>query len=593
MLGFLQKIGRALLLPIAVMPIAALFFRLGAPDLLDIPFLMAAGAAVYDNLAILFAIGIAIGLSVDQRGEAVLAAVVGYYVMLAALSMLLIQNGYGADQEIVTRLSASVLLGLIAGLVSVVTYNRFYLVRLPSLLHFFSGRRLVPILTAIFGLLLGIALYVIWPLLWTGLDWFNAWIYSWGIWGTAFYGVLNRALLPFGLHHVLNTYFWYGIGDYINPLTGQLVNGDIPRFLNGDPSAGVYQVGFYPIMMGGLLGAALAMIVAAKDGRKLSTLGILGGAALVSLVTGITEPIEFAFLFLAPLLFGVHALLTGISFFVANAMGLRHGFAFSAGLIDYFLNYNLAERPQEVAILAAIFFLVYFLIFFLFIEIFNLKTVGRREPTQSELDQMIESVSEDERGGAVHTRAIMASLGGIDNVTAVRIEDDGLHISVHDSSLAIESALITLGATTVVKPSSSEIELTFAEDEDLVAVEMARLLVDEDAELDSDIVQDVEEPVIVTDPFTETRVKMFVDALGGPGNIDSVEATAATRLRVTLDDPLLVDEEALRAAGATGVMHTAESIHVLVGVKAPQYAAVMVSQLQEVENETKHGYRRR
>ena len=161
MLAFLQKIGRSLLLPIAVMPVAALLFRLGAPDLLDLPFIMAAGAAVMDNLAILFAIGITIGLSVDQRGEAVLAAVVGYYVMIGTLAGLLIQTGYGSDQEIVTRLSANVLFGLIAGLFSVWTYNRFYKVNLPTVFRFFSGRRLVPILTALFGLLVGIILFVI------------------------------------------------------------------------------------------------------------------------------------------------------------------------------------------------------------------------------------------------------------------------------------------------------------------------------------------------------------------------------------------------------------------------------------------------
>jgi PTS system N-acetylglucosamine-specific IIC component len=583
MLALLQKIGRSLLLPIAVMPIAALLFRLGAPDLLDIPFVMAAGAAIMDNLAILFAIGIAIGMAVDQRGEAVLAVVVGYFVMIGTLTGLLVQTGYGADQEIVTRLTSNVLLGLIIALLSVWTYNRFYQTNLPTLFRFFSGRRLVPILTAIFGLLLGLILFVIWPLLWQGLGWFNEVIFGWGLFGTAVFGFLNRLLLPFGLHHVLNTYFWFSLGDFVNPATGQLVTGDIPRFLNGDPTAGVYQVGFYPIMMGGLLGAALAFMLASRADQRKRIAGLVGSAALVSLVTGITEPLEYVFLFVAPWLYGLHALLTAVAHFVANSMGLRHGFAFSAGLIDYLLNYGLAERPNDLAILTVVFFLAYFLIFYLVIRIFNLKTIGREEQSRrsSRIDELIDAASEKDNGEVIHTRAILAALGGTENVTAVSRNGEGLQITVLDSSLAIESALITLGADTIVKPSSTSLLLTFNGDEELIAAEMARLLLDEDAELKSDVVRASTEPATVADPFTEARVRMFIDGLGYDENITGVESIAATRLRVTVVDPLLVDEEALRAAGASGIMHTAESIHVLVGVKAPQYAAEMKRQLQE------------
>ena len=321
MLAFLRNIGRSLLLPIAVMPVAALLFRLGAPDLLDIPFIMAAGAAIIDNLPILFAIGIAAGMSVDHRGEAVLAAVVGYYVLIGALSALLIQSGYAAGDEIVARIPANILFGLIAGLVAAGSYNKFYRTKLPNLFRFFSERRLVPILTPLFSLLIALALFLIWPLLWRGLSSLNQVILGWGAFGTAVFAFLNRLLLPLGLHHVLNSFFWYGLGEYSNPLTGQIVTGDIPRFLNGDPTAGAYQVGFYPIMMGGLLGAALAIVLAARDSQRARVAGLIFSAALVSLITGITEPIEFAFLFVAPYLFGLHALLTAVASFVTNSSG--------------------------------------------------------------------------------------------------------------------------------------------------------------------------------------------------------------------------------------------------------------------------------
>ena len=515
MLAFLQKIGRSLMLPIAILPVAALLFRLGAPDILDIPFVMAAGSAIFDNLPILFAIGIAIGMSDDHRGEAVLAAVVGYYVLLASLTALLIQFGYAASDEIVSKLPANILLGLIAGIVAVWTYNRFRQVKLPTLFRFFSGRRLIPILTSLFGLLIALVLFILWPLLWNGLASFNQTILGWGVFGTAVYSFLNRLLLPIGLHHVLNTYFWFTLGEYSNPLTGQMVAGDIPRFLNGDPTAGVYQVGFYPVMMGGLLGAALAIILAAKEGRRLKIAGFIGSAAFVSLITGITEPLEFAFLFVAPYLYIIHALLTAVSSFITNAMGLRHGFAFSAGLIDYFLNFGLAERPIELLIVAAIFFLVYFLIFFIIIEIFNLKTPGREDQVglSASSDEILESGSKGKDEGTI----------------------------------------------------------------------LAQLLAGEEPGLDSDVPMPFIGQVPTADPFAKPRVQMFIDALGGKRNITTVESTATTRLRVCLVDPSLIDEDALHTAGSRGVIHTMDSIHVLVGPNAPQYAAEMLAQLEEAK----------
>ena len=268
-----------------------------------------------------------------------------------------------------------------------------------------------------------------------------------------------------------------------------------------------------------------------------------------------------------------------------TALGLRHGFAFSAGLIDYFLNYDLAERPLDLAIVTAIFFLVYFLIFYLVIEIFNLRTPGRggHIRLESSAEAILEAAAEGDDPAAVRARAVLTALGGEENVAAVTRDRDGLHFTVFSSALANESELITIGADSVAITSGKEISLTLAEDEGRVAAEIAQLLSGEEAGPDSDTPMAPASPATVADPFTEARVKMFIDALGGAGNITAVESTAATRLRVIVNDPLLIDEEALRAAGSSGVMHTAEAVHILAGAKAPQYAAEMQAQLNETE----------
>ncbi|MFL7838061.1 MAG: PTS transporter subunit EIIC [Candidatus Promineifilaceae bacterium] len=432
MLAFLRRIGRSLLIPIAVMPVAAVFMRLGAPDLLNLPFMAAAGAAVFDNLALLFAIGIAGGMAEDQRAEAALTAVVGFLILISTTQALLtapppLGAGYAADDELVLRLGNSVAVGIVAGLIGVWTYNHVYQIKLPSLLSFFSGRQLAPILNAFVVLPAALVLLILWPLAWYGVASLNAVILGWGAYGTAVYGILNRALLPFGLHNVLNTYFWFSLGQYTTA-GGEVVSGDIPRFLSGDPTAGPYQVGFYPIMMFGLLGAALAMIVSAKKTERAKFFGLLGGAALVSLITGITEPLEFTFLFASPLLYAVHALLTGASMLVTNLMGLRHGFGFSAGLIDYLINFYLAERPIDLLIVGAVFFVIYFLIFYILIRLFNLKTPGR--------DDALAIGDWDMEGGMDATMQSRQAIPARSRMTSARMP------TFHDPAVAESAGLI-------------------------------------------------------------------------------------------------------------------------------------------------------
>lgn len=638
MFGFLQRIGRSLLLPIAILPLAAVLLRLGAPDLLNIPFMAAAGAAVFDNLALLFAAGIAVGMAADHRGEAVLAAITGYYVLVATTQALLssplpVGGGYSALDPVVTQLDNNVLFGVLVGLVAAWTYNAFRYVELPDLLGYFSGRRLIPILTFIFVLLLALGLRFIWPPIWNGLNSFNNTMLDLGVLGTGIYGFLNRALIPFGLQQVPNTFFWFEVGEF-TAANGAVVTGDIPRFLSGDPTAGSYQVGLYPIMMLGLLGAALAMILLAKDGRRKATAGLLGIAALVSFGTGITEPLEFSFLFAAPFLYLIHALFTALSFYLSNFMGLRDGFGFSAGLPDYLLYFDLAEGPLELAAVGGGFFILYLVVFYGLIRAFDLKTPGREDLevlAEDDLAGTFEDLSAEDEALVARARGIIYALGGRDNIIAVDSCTTRLRLTVENASRVNEQSLKALGAKGVVKPSSKAVQVMMDGDAVAVAYAMQEVLegpaptassdkqwrlpdetvgpppvvapvvagaaivaagtIDENAEAAAEEKEPeaaapppktvVYRPAVADDPAVAASVNLLLSALGGPKNIRDAGVAAMTRLRVVVYDPARVEEESLRAAGASGVMIMDDTIHILLGQRAPQFAAEMEARLLE------------
>jgi PTS system N-acetylglucosamine-specific IIC component len=316
-----QQIGRALMLPIAVLPIAGLLLRLGQPDLLDLPAVAAAGNAIFSNLGLLFAIGIAVGIARENHGAAGLAAVVCYFVATEGAEVLA-----GVPPGSMTKLSVPA--GLMSGFLAGWLYNRYSEISLPSYLAFFGGRRFVPIASGLAGLALAGAFGWGWPGLERGMDALSRVILDSGEIGLFIYGVLNRFLIITGLHHVLNNLAWFLVGDYGG------VTGDLKRFFAGDPSAGIFMSGFFPVMMFGLPAACLAMYHAAPTARRRSIAGLLLSMALTSFLTGVTEPIEFTFVFLAPALYALHALLTGTAMVLMDLLGVRLGFGFSAGLFD-------------------------------------------------------------------------------------------------------------------------------------------------------------------------------------------------------------------------------------------------------------------
>lgn len=455
MLGFLQKIGRSLMLPIAVMPAAALLLRLGQPDLFNIPFVAAAGDAIFSNLAILFAIGVAVGLAKDGNGAAGLAGAVGYFVLTKGTTAI--------DKSINMAVLGGILTGVVAGLL----YNRFHDIKLPDWLGFFSGKRFVPIITSLVMLILAGIFGFIWPTIQHGIDGLGHWIVTAGALGVGIFGLLNRLLIPVGLHHVLNTLVWFVFGTFHGK------TGDLNRFFAGDPTAGGFMAGFFPIMMFGLPAACLAMIVAAKKHRRKAITGMLLGIAFTSFLTGITEPIEFSFMFLSPLLYVVHAILTASSMALVYILGIHDGFGFSAGALDFFLNLGLAKKPWLLLGVGVVYGIIYFVLFYFLIIKLNLKTPGRE-------DEDVEISNDSKATGAtkyvVLAEDYLRALGGKENLAALDNCITRLRLKINDLSKVDEPALKRLGAKGVIKLNERDIQVVVGTDVEFVANEMKKLI---------------------------------------------------------------------------------------------------------------------
>jgi PTS system N-acetylglucosamine-specific IIC component len=383
----LQKFGRSLMLPIAALPVAALLLRLGQPDLLGADGLGwdrvaavigAAGDGIFANLALLFALGVAIGMAKKADGSTALAAVVGYLVFKAvgdAMSPFVLGlPKEGEDQALVNY---GVLGGILVGLIAGYLWQRYHRISLPPYLAFFGGRRFVPIITAFATLFLAVLLSLVYPLFNDGLNSIGTWVTNNSVIGGFVYGTLNRLLIPLGLHHILNSGPWFIIGSYEG--SAGVVHGDIARFLAGDPSAGAFMTGFFPIMMFALPAAALAIWHEARNPHRQAVGGIMLSAALTSFLTGVTEPLEFAFMFVAWPLYVIHAVLTGTSLALVNALGIKDGFGFSAGLFDYVLNFNIATKPLWLIVIGLGYAAVYYFLFRFVIRKWNLRTPGRED----------------------------------------------------------------------------------------------------------------------------------------------------------------------------------------------------------------------
>lgn len=488
-LGASQSLGRSLMLPIAVLPAAALLLRFGQDDILSvvglhqaqIPWLAEAGNSIFSNLPLIFAIGITIGLT-GEAGASAIASLVGFLVFTHVFNVVIPQVKGAPDPNI----NMGVLSGILIGLVTTGLYKRFYDIRLPDYLAFFGGKRSVPIITALVALILGLIFGLIWPPIQVVINALGVGIVNLGPLGVGIYGFLNRLLIPIGLHHVLNTYVWLQLGTYHG------VTGDLNRYFMGDPTAGHFMAGFFPIMMFGLPAAALAMVRHARFPKVAA--GILVAAAFASFLTGVTEPIEFAFLFVAPVLFVIHALLTGTAMAVCYLLNIKIGFGFSAGLIDLVLNFTKSNttNPLLLLLVGVVYAVIYYFLFSFVITRFDLATPGRGEastglsadwilpesqrgPRISSTEDTAEDVPASGDRDDVLAANVLAALGGKENVQSVEGCITRLRLFVNDSAQIDEPRLKSLGASGVIKRGKIA-QVVLGTQSDRIAERMKRLL---------------------------------------------------------------------------------------------------------------------
>ncbi|HIE0014896.1 N-acetylglucosamine-specific PTS transporter subunit IIBC [Serratia sp. TSA_130.2] len=493
-LSYLQKVGRALMVPVATLPAAAILMGVGywidpvgwGGDNALAAFFIKSGSAIIDNMSVLFAIGVAYGMSKDKDGAAALTGFVGFLVLTtlcspAAVSMIQkipldqVPAAFGKIQN--------QFVGILVGIISAEVYNRFSGVELPKALSFFSGRRLVPILISFLMILVAFILMYIWPVIFNGLVNFGEHIQKMGSVGAGIYAFFNRLLIPVGLHHALNSVFWFDVAG-IN---------DIPNFLGGQQSieagkavvgiTGRYQAGFFPIMMFGLPGAALAIYHCARPENKAKVAGIMLAAAFAAFFTGITEPLEFSFMFVAPVLYVIHAVLTGISVFIAASMHWIAGFGFSAGLVDMVLSSRnpLATHWYMLIPQGLVFFVIYYVVFRFTIKKFNLMTPGRELAVAGDetdgYDVNVDSnAGKDENETTTLARRYVGAIGGSDNLTGIDACITRLRLNVKDSALVNDALAKRLGASGVIRLNKQSVQVIVGTRAELIASAMRNVI---------------------------------------------------------------------------------------------------------------------
>lgn len=550
----LQPLGRALMLPIAVLPIAGLLLRLGQPDLLDIAFVSAAGSAIFENLGILFAIGVAVGFARDGNGAAALAGVACYLVTTTGAQTFLVappEIGAGLP-EAAAALAAKnwaltqidkleVPIGIVSGLIGGKFYNRFATIALPEYLAFFGGRRFVPIAAGVAGLLLAAVIGYGYAHISSALDTASHAVVESGGAGMFVYGVLNRLLIVTGLHHIINNVAWFVVGDFGG------ATGDLRRFFAGDPQAGAFMSGFFPVMMFGLPAACLAMYHEARPERRKAVGGMFFSLAFTSFLTGVTEPIEFTFMFLAPLLYAIHALLTGAAMALMNALGIKLGFGFSAGLFDYVLNFRLSTRPWMLLPVGAVYALLYYGLFRFFIRKLDLATPGREKSDSAAVVSATAAVSD--RGAA-----FVQALGGAANLSSVDACTTRLRLIVVDQKAIDDAALTALGARGIIRPSANAAQVVLGPVADLVAEEIRGAIGSGAIALPAAPAQ-----TMAAEEDAAGLPSAILAALGGSANIRSLRALHG-RFRIEIADAAQADGDALLAA-ANGVVSPQPGIY--------------------------------
>lgn len=591
--GWLQKIGKSLMLPVSVLPAAGILLGVGSAKFAILPVAVSdvmaqAGGAVFVNLPLIFAIGVALGLTVSD-GVAALAAVVGFAVMLATMGVMAPLVGYEPKPIMgIPSIETGVFGGIVIGAVAGSLFNRFFRVQLPPYLGFFAGKRSVPILTAFAAIAVGIVLSVIWPPIGEAINVFSRWAAA-GSPRTAFaiYGVVERALIPFGLHHIWNVPFFFEVGQYVDPVTHKVIRGEIYRYIAGDPTAG-NMAGGYLFKMWGLPAAALAIWHTAKPENRKKIGGLMISAALTSFLTGITEPIEFAFLFVAPVLYVIHALLAGLAYVTTITLGIKHGMTFSHGLIDYIVLYPHSTRGWWLLWLGPLWALMYYAIFRTLIQSRNLKTPGREpdEAGPAALDAGASGVP-GARGEAAllpgdgMAPALVAAFGGAGNIVSLDACITRLRVEVRDVRRASDRALKDLGATGVVHVGNN-LQAIFGTRSENLKTEMDEYMRAGGGVSDAVPVEAVAPPPPAPVSFSAARraqAEAIVRALGGTGNVLLAGSAGPTRVRIEYRPGTRVDDAALRSAGAEAVWRVTDGVVHLVVTEDAESLASAIQQL--------------
>ncbi|MBK9953377.1 MAG: PTS glucose transporter subunit IIBC [Candidatus Competibacteraceae bacterium] len=583
--AFLQKIGKALMLPVSVLPVAGILLGIGSAHFAIFPDLVSnvmaqSGGAIFGIMAIMFAIGVALGLT-NNDGVSALAAVVGYVVLLATLGVMAKVLGVETKDVMgMASVDTGVFGGIVIGGIAAALFNRYYRISLPPYLGFFSGKRFVPIVTAFAAIGLGILLSFIWPPIGAGIKGFSKWAAeSNPALAFSIYGVIERLLIPFGLHHIWNVPFFFEVGSYMDPTTGKAITGEIQRYIAGDPTAG-NMAGGYLFKMWGLPAAAIAIWHSARPENRVKVGGMMISAALTAWLTGITEPIEFTFMFVAPVLYAIHALLAGVAYFLCIELGVKHGMTFSHGAIDFAVLYAKSTNGWWLIPLGLAWAAMYYSIFRFVIAKFDLKTPGR------EIEEAV--MSSDAATDIAHgfAKQLVLAFGGKSNIKSLDACITRLRVELNDMSKANPDKLKALGAAGVVVVGKG-MQAIFGTRSENLKTDMEEYLKTAGPEADA-----IEEPSPVTapapagivsklrDPEAADKARKLIAALGGSGNIQRVDACAETRLRLVVNNEGAVDERALQAAGASGVMRLAnQTVHLIVGLNADQYAAEMRGQM--------------
>jgi PTS system glucose-specific IIC component len=575
--SLLQKIGKCMMLPVSVLPVAGILLGVGSANFSWLPdglsqVMAASGSAIFGNLPLIFAIGVAIGLT-NNDGVAALAGTVGYVVFLAALGLFAKLLGIETKPIMgIDSIETGVFGGILAGLIAAAAFNRFYRLQLPSYLGFFAGKRSVPIITAFAAILLGAVLSLVWPPIGSGIERFSHWaVHGRPALAFTIYGVVERALIPFGLHHVWNVPFFFQAGSYTDPATGAVVHGEIARFISGDPTAG-HMTGGYLFKMWGLPAAAIAMWRAARPEQRTRVGGIMISGALTAFLTGITEPIEFAFLFVAPVLYAVHAVLAGLAYFLCVALGIKHGFTFSHGLIDYVVLFPKSHGALWLLVIGPIWAALYYGVFSYAIRRYHLQTPGREAEEEA-------LASAGAVAGDQFALQLIRAFGGRSNIVSLDACITRLRATLADVTKASPDRLKALGAAGVIAVGDG-MQAIFGTRSEQLKTEIDDYLKRAGPEADEfEAPSPVKAPPggfqpKLRDTDAPRRARAYVSALGGKSNIVRVDACAETRLRLVVRDGRMVQERALHTEGVAALVSVdSQTLHLLVGLNADQYAA--------------------